>query len=52
MTTGLSILLMEQLAGDLLPDANAETRIATGFLVLGAKVLAGLIGKADDGYNR
>ena len=32
--------LMEQLAGDLLPDANAETRIATGFLVLGAKVLA------------
>ncbi len=32
--------LMEQVAGDLLPDATAETRTATGFLVLGAKVLA------------
>ncbi|OAI57526.1 hypothetical protein AYO47_07985 [Planctomyces sp. SCGC AG-212-M04] len=32
--------LIEQLAGDLLPDADAETRTATGFLVLGAKVLA------------
>ena len=32
--------LKEQLAGDLLPDANVETHIATGFLVLGAKVLA------------
>ena len=30
----------EQLAGDLLPGANAETMTATGFLVLGAKVLA------------
>ena len=32
--------LKEQIAGDLLPDANVETHIATGFLVLGAKVLA------------
>jgi hypothetical protein len=32
--------LIEQIAGDLLPDANEETRTATGFLALGAKVLA------------
>lgn len=32
--------VVEQLAGDLLPDASPETRTATGFLVLGAKVLA------------
>lgn len=32
--------LVEQIAGDLLPDANRETKTATGFLVLGAKVLA------------
>jgi hypothetical protein len=32
--------LIEQIAGDLVPEANAETRTATGFLVLGAKVLA------------
>jgi len=32
--------LTEQIAGDLLPNANQETRTATGFLVLGAKVLA------------
>ena len=32
--------LKEQIAGDLLPDASLESRIATGFLVLGAKVLA------------
>ncbi len=32
--------LMEQLAGDLLPEASQETRTATAFLQLGAKVLA------------
>ena len=32
--------LMEQLAGDLMKDASQETRTATGFLLLGAKVLA------------
>lgn len=32
--------LVEQLAGDLLPGANQQTTSATGFLVLGAKVLA------------
>ncbi len=32
--------LKEQIAGDLLPDAGVESHIATGFLVLGAKVLA------------
>ncbi|MBY0587068.1 PSD1 and planctomycete cytochrome C domain-containing protein [bacterium] len=31
---------IEQIAGDLLPDADSQTRTATGFLVLGAKVLA------------
>lgn len=30
----------EQIAGDLLPDANQESITATGYLVLGAKVLA------------
>jgi hypothetical protein len=32
--------LVEQIAGDLLPEPNQETKTATGFLVLGAKVLA------------
>ncbi|MFT5468049.1 MAG: hypothetical protein ACI8UO_003157 [Verrucomicrobiales bacterium] len=32
--------LIEQLAGDLMPGANVKTKTATGFLVLGAKVLA------------
>ena len=32
--------LIEQLAGDLLPEADQETKTATGLLVLGAKVLA------------
>lgn len=32
--------VVEQLAGDLIPNANDQTRTATGFLVLGAKVLA------------
>jgi hypothetical protein len=32
--------LIEQLAGDLLPDADQEAKTATGFLALGAKVLA------------
>jgi hypothetical protein len=32
--------LVEQIAGDLLPHADRETKTATGFLVLGAKVLA------------
>lgn len=32
--------IVEQLAGDLVPGADRETRTATGFLALGAKVLA------------
>lgn len=36
----LDQFLIEQIAGDLLPEANQETKTATGFLTLGAKVLA------------
>ncbi len=32
--------VIEQIAGDLLPEANQETRTATGYLALGARVLA------------
>ncbi len=32
--------LVEQLAGDLIPNSNRESKTGTGFLVLGAKVLA------------
>lgn len=32
--------VLEQVAGDLLPEASDESKIATGFLALGAKVLA------------
>ena len=32
--------LVEQVAGDLLPDSDEATKTATGFLVMGAKVLA------------
>ena len=32
--------MVEQIGGDLLPEANQETKTATSFLVLGAKVLA------------
>ncbi len=32
--------LVEQVAGDLLPEADRRTKTATGFLALGAKVLA------------
>ncbi|MEO2034566.1 MAG: PSD1 and planctomycete cytochrome C domain-containing protein [Planctomycetaceae bacterium] len=32
--------LIEQLAGDLVPESSQETQTATGFLALGAKVLA------------
>ncbi|XZE21449.1 PSD1 and planctomycete cytochrome C domain-containing protein [Pirellulaceae bacterium SH449] len=32
--------LIEQIAGDLVPYANEETKTATGFLALGARVLA------------
>ena len=32
--------LIEQLAGDLLPEADQAAKTATGFLMLGAKILA------------
>lgn len=35
-----NLFVQEQIAGDLLPHASDETRTATGFLALGAKVLA------------
>jgi len=38
--TPIDRFLVEQLAGDLLPDAGPESVTATGYLVLGAKVLA------------
>ncbi len=36
----IDMFITEQLAGDLLPSSNLESKTGTGFLVLGAKVLA------------
>ncbi len=36
----LDLFITEQLAGDLLPNSDRESKTGTGFLVLGAKVLA------------
>jgi len=36
----IDAFIVEQIAGDLIPNSNLESKTGTGFLVLGAKVLA------------